>query len=109
VPREWFGDWFGDCYAFNKWVRVGTAYRRLGSEKVYDRRQCCNPERHRSYDGTIQLCDTHMQMLQKGHVVDLIDGRSIEWSDEGIPMNTSGGNCEDLWKHVRFVSPTEPS
>jgi hypothetical protein len=99
--------WFEECYAFCQWVKVGTSYPPYGKpEKVYDRRQCQNPERHRSYDGTIQLCDMHMRQLQKGRTVDLIDGRSIEWADAGIPMNISGGNCKALWEHVRFVEVT---
>ena len=96
--------WFGDCYAFNQWVKVDTELiQPRGFAKVMDRRQCANPERHRSHDGSIQLCDMHVRNLQEGAVIDLIDGRSIQWADLGLAMNLSGGNCEDLWKYVKFV------
>jgi hypothetical protein len=85
---------------------VGYDYSMKRPIKTYATRRCNNPERHRSHDGSIWLCDTHMRMLQKGHTVYLIDGRSILWSTEGIAMNLSGGNCEDLWKHVQFVEVT---
>ena len=95
--------WFDECYAFCQWVKVNHAYALGHPTKVMDRRPCANPERHRSYDGTIQLCDLHLQKLQEGHVLDLIDGRSIQWSRDGLEMALSGGNCEVLWKYVKFV------